>query len=125
MTTIETCYAVIGGDLEGVRSRLLTDDRIQKFLGIFLQDGSYAQLLQSLEAGELKEAFRAAHTMKGISRDLGLTPLFTYSAQLADVLRPDAEGNPAGPLESVDELVAQISGAYQITVDAITALQTN
>lgn len=125
MAAIETCYAVIGGDLEGVRGRLLTDERILKFLGIFLHDTSYTQLLSSLESGDLKEAFRAAHTMKGISRDLGLTPLFTYSAQLADVLRPDEEGNPAGPLEGVDDLVAQISGAYQITVDAIGALQTS
>ncbi len=125
MTAIETCYAVIGGDLEGVRSRLLTDERIQKFLGIFLQDTSYTQLLNSLEAGDLKEAFRAAHTMKGISRDLGLTPLFTYSSQLADVLRPDENGNPAGPLESVDGLVAQVSSAYQTAVDAIAVLQTS
>lgn len=35
MTTIETCYAVIGGDLDGVRGRLLTDERIVKFLTIF------------------------------------------------------------------------------------------
>lgn len=31
MAAIETCYAVIGGDLEGVRGRLLTDERILKF----------------------------------------------------------------------------------------------
>lgn len=75
MTTIETCYAVIGGDLDGVRGRLLTDERIVKFLTIFLQDTSYSNLVTHLEAGDLKEAFRAAHTIKGISRDLGLTPL--------------------------------------------------
>lgn len=125
MTTIETCYAVIGGDLDGVRGRLLTDERIVKFLTIFLQDTSYSNLVTHLEAGDLKEAFRAAHTIKGISRDLGLTPLFTYSSQLADVLRPDEEGNPAGPLDQVEGLMAQIKSAYQLTVDAIGALQTS
>lgn len=125
MTTMEACYAVIGGDLEGVRSRLLTDERIKKFLGIFLQDSSYTQLVNTLETGDLKEAFRAAHTIKGISRDLGLTPLFTSSAELADVLRPDAEGNPAGPLDQVEGLMDQVSEAYQISVDAINALQTD
>lgn len=38
--SLEIAYAAMGGDLETVRGRLLTDERIEKFAKIFLQDTS-------------------------------------------------------------------------------------
>lgn len=74
--SLEIAYAAMGGDLETVRGRLLTDERIEKFAKIFLQDTSMQTLESALEAGDLPEAYRGAHTLKGVSRDLGFTPLF-------------------------------------------------
>lgn len=119
--SLEVCYAAIGGDLEGVRGRLLTDERITKFVGIFMQDTSFQTLVESLENGAMDEAFRAAHTMKGISRDLGFTPLFEASSKLSDALRPGDDGLPAAPAD-VPELMQQTEQAYQTTIDAITNL---
>lgn len=45
--SLEIAYAAMGGDLETVRGRLLTDERIEKFAKIFLQDTS----MQMLEGG--------------------------------------------------------------------------
>lgn len=87
--TLEACYASMEGDLDGVRKRMLSDERIVKFLGIFKEDSSMATLRDSIDQGDLQTAFRAAHTMKGIGRDLGLTKLYTVAEVLADVLRPD------------------------------------
>ncbi len=119
--SLETCYATIGGDLEGVRGRLLTDERIMKFVGIFTQDTSFQTLVESLESGAMDEAFRAAHTIKGISRDLGFTPLFEASSKLSDALRPDGDGLPAAP-DEVPELMQRTEQAYQTTIDAIATL---
>ncbi len=119
--SLEACYAAMGGDLEGVRGRLLTDDRIRKFVGIFLEDKSFENLRTSLDEGNIAEAFRAAHTMKGISRDLGFTPLFEASSALSDALRPDDAGLPAA-LEDVPELFHVTEEAYQRTVEAVSAL---
>ena len=71
--SLEIAYAAMGGDLETVRGRLLTDERIEKFAKIFLQDTSMQTLESALEAGDLPEAYRGAHTLKGVSRDLGFT----------------------------------------------------
>lgn len=119
--SLEVCYAAIGGDLEGVRGRLLTDERITKFVGIFMEDTSFQTLIDSLESGAMDEAFRAAHTMKGISRDLGFTPLFEASDKLADALRPDADGLPTAP-DEVPELLQRTREAYETTTEAIAAL---
>lgn len=119
--SLEVCYAAIGGDLEGVRGRLLTDERITKFVGIFIEDTSFQTLIDSLESGAMDEAFRAAHTMKGISRDLGFTPLFEASSALSDALRLDDAGVPAD-MSAVPELLRVTEEAYQRTVAAVSAL---
>ncbi|MCI8468740.1 MAG: Hpt domain-containing protein [Eggerthellaceae bacterium] len=119
--TLEECYAAMDGDLEGVRGRLLTDDRIRKFTGIFLQDKSFENLGASLDEGNLAEAFRAAHTMKGISRDLGFIPLYEVSSALADALRPDDAGVPAA-MDQVPDLYRATQEAYQRVVDALALL---
>ena len=107
--SLEIAYAAMGGDLETVRGRLLTDERIEKFAKIFLQ------------AGDLPEAYRGAHTLKGVSRDLGFTPLFEAAAALSDALRLDDAGVPAN-MEAVPELMPAVRDAYALVVDSIAII---
>ena len=111
--SLEIAYAAMGGDLETVRGRLLTDERIEKFAKIFLQDTSMQTLESALEAG--------AHTLKGVSRDLGFTPLFEAAAALSDALRLDDAGVPAN-MEAVPELMPAVRDAYATVVDAIAII---
>ena len=60
--TLKECYKAIGGDYEGVVSRLVTEARVNKFLTMFLQDASFKVLCDSMEMRDAEEAFRAAHT---------------------------------------------------------------
>lgn len=116
--SLEIAYAAMGGDLETVRGRLLTDERIEKFAKIFLQDTSMQTLESALEAGDLPEAYRGAHTLKGVSRDLGFTPLFEAAAALSDALRLDDAGvRPR--VEAVPELMPAVRAAYALVVDSI------
>lgn len=115
--SLEIAYAAMGGDLETVRGRLLTDERIEKFAKIFLQDTSMQTLESALEAGDLPEAYRGAHTLKGVSRDLGFTPLFEAAA----ALRLDDAGVPAN-VAAVPELMPAVRDAYSTVVDAIAII---
>ena len=119
--SLEIAYAAMGGDLETVRGRLLTDERIEKFAKIFLQDTSMQTLESALEAGALPEAYRGAHTLKGVSRDLGFTPLFEAAAALSDALRLDDAGVPAR-VEAVPELMPAVRAAYALVVDSIAII---
>lgn len=114
--SLEIAYAAMGGDLETVRGRLLTDERIEKFAKIFLQDTSMQTLESALEAGDLPEA-----TLKGVSRDLGFTPLFEAAAALSDALRLDDAGVPAN-VAAVPELMPAVRDAYATVVDAIAII---
>lgn len=119
--SLEVFYASVDGDYDGVKSRRLTEERISKFVNLFFSDSTYQNLVANLDSGNLKEAFRAAHTLKGVARDLGLTRIADPASELADALRPDENDNPAHP-EKANEIMAEVSVAYKQAVEARSLL---
>ena len=116
--TLKECYASLDGDYDEVMGRLRSERLVQKFVLKFLSDGSYELLCGSLEAGDREEAFRAAHTIKGVCANLGFTSLLDSSEKLTEALR---DGKPAQPGE--DELIARVKADYARTCQAIKAFQ--
>ena len=115
--TVKECYEAMGADYEGVFGRLRKDERIQKFLLKVLNDQSFSLLCNSLESRDMSEAFRAAHTMKGVCQNLSLTRLYESSSEMAELLRERQEygADLAPALERVKE-------DYQHTVECIQQL---
>ena len=114
--TLQECYAAMGGNYEEVLGRLRSDRLIQKFVLKFVDDGSYQLLLDSMSSQNYEEAFRAAHTIKGVCQNLGLTQLLNSSSQLSEALRH-------GYTPEADGLAEQVGRDYQDTVGAIRAFQ--
>ena len=68
---IQECYQQLGGDYATLKTRLPSDSLIKRFITKFLDDSSYSELCCALEEGQREEAFRAAHTLKGVCANLG------------------------------------------------------
>ncbi|MCM1043667.1 MAG: Hpt domain-containing protein [Corallococcus sp.] len=85
--TVEQCYAAFGGNYAECLSRLRTDERIAKFLKKTAEDGSFDLLTQSLKDGNVQEAFRAAHTLKGVCMNLSITKLYQSASRITEALR--------------------------------------
>ena len=85
--TLQDCYAALGGDYADVSARLHSDRLVQKFLLKYLDDPSFQQLCTAMEAKDYEQAFRAAHTIKGVCQTLSFTQLLDSSSQLCDALR--------------------------------------
>lgn len=115
--TLQECYAALDGDYDEVLSRLRSERLIQKFLLKFLDDPSYDLLTASLAGSDWSEAFRGAHTIKGVCQNLSFTALYRSSAALCEALR---DGRP---LQS-PELVRQVDADYAATVSAIRTYQS-
>ena len=114
--TLQECYAAMGGNYEEVLGRLRSDRLIQKFVMKFVNDSSYQLLLDSMASGDYEEAFRAAHTIKGVCQNLGFTPLLDSSSQLSEALRHGI--TPEAPA-----LLEQVRTDYGQTADAIRAFR--
>ena len=116
--TLKECYAALGGDYDEAMGRLRSEKLVQKFVLKFLTDGSYGLLCGSLASGDRDEAFRAAHTIKGVCANLAFNALLESSEALTEALR---DGKPPQPGE--DELVARVKADYERTAQAIRAYQ--
>ena len=83
----EDCYRRIGADYQDVLRRLGTEERVRRFLIKFPEDTCYADLRRALTEGNGEEAFRAAHSLKGICMNLGFSSLYRSVNALTEELR--------------------------------------
>jgi len=74
--TMQECYKAIGGNYEAVLGRLHNEALIPRFTLKFLEDQSYLQLKQALENKNYEDAFRSAHTLKGVCQNLSFDRLY-------------------------------------------------
>lgn len=116
--TLQECYTALEGDYEEVLSRLRSERLIQKFVLKFPDDPSYRLLCDSMDSQDWAEAFRGAHTIKGVCQNLGFTLLGQSSSQLCEALRNGY--HPEAPA-----LALQVKADYEKTVDAIRAYQAS
>ena len=115
--TIQECYQKLGGDYAQVEKRLPGIHLIRKFIAKFLDDGSYPELCRAMEQGQTEEAFRAAHTLKGVSANLGFDRLTASSGELTELLRGRTDGIPTEAVPLLD----MVRQDYELTADAIRA----
>ena len=107
--TLQEFYTVTGGNYEDALGRLHSERLVQKFVLKFLNDDSYSLLCRSLEEQNMEEAFRAAHTLKGVCMNLRL---LHSSSMLTESLR-----NGVG--ENMTELFQQVQQDYEQIIAAL------
>lgn len=110
---VREVYEKMGANYEEVLRRLPSEALIARLVVKFPADGTFQSLKEALEAKNATEAFRAAHTLKGVCQNLGFDNLFQPVFDLTEALR-------GGSLEGSDELMPLVEKQYQITIDAIT-----
>lgn len=115
--TIQECYRELGGDFAQVEKRLPSVSLIKRFIAKFPEDGSFSELCHAMEEGQRENAFRAAHTLKGVCANLGFDRLLSSSAQLTELLRPETDTIPADALR----LLEDVRRDYELTTGAIRA----
>jgi HPt (histidine-containing phosphotransfer) domain-containing protein len=118
--TIQEFYDETGGNYEDVKSRLLSDERICRFVFKFKDDKSMELLRSSLGKNDFNEAFRAAHTLKGVSQNLAFDRFYVSTNKLTEILR-EARCMP----DDIDELVAVVEEDYKKIMDCIDAIEKN
>lgn len=113
--TLEEFFAVVGGNYKETIDRMMGEAMLRRFIMKFPTDPSFANLEQALSEGSREEAFRAAHTIKGLCLNLGFGKLYQSSQELTEALRSDMPANAA-------ELFAAVKADYTVTMDAIESL---
>ena len=89
---------------------------LERLLGKFLEDRNLAELTAALAEDRREDAFRAAHTLKGVCGNLSMTRLEALVSQMVELLRGEGELAAAQALlpevtEACREVREAISGA--------------
>lgn len=96
-----------GVNVEEASGRFMNNLEIyEKFLVKFVGDKTYELLKENVYQGNLEEAFRNAHTLKGVAANLQLEGLLKDLCPLVEVLR---ELND----ENVTELMEKLDRSYE------------
>lgn len=109
--TINELYKTLGGNYEEVLNRLHNEALIIKLIKMFPEDENYRALLNALDSGRIKEAFLAAHTLKGLCLSLGFTTLARSASQVTEALRN-------GRNDVTSQMLDSLSSDYSLAVFA-------
>ena len=110
--TIEECYSLMQGDYADALKRLMKDQLIERFVLNFPKDDSMQQLRDATAAGIQNDAFRAAHTLKGVAANLSLTKLAVSASNLTEQLR-------SGEQMPDPELLAEVEKDYALVINTL------
>lgn len=107
-----------GADVEGTLHRFMGNEALfLKFLLKFKDDMNYRGLLESLDQENYGEAFKYAHTLKGVSANLGLDPISRPASALTELLRGKEESEV--DREQVTAQRAALEEAYTLFAELI------
>lgn len=109
-----------GADVQGTLRRFMGNEKMYlKFLKMFPADANYQNLGANLEAGNYEEAFKCAHTLKGVSANLGLTPVQTAVSGLVEELR--SKKNEEVDAAKAGAMWQELKREYERFVEIISA----
>ena len=114
--TLKEAYELMGGDYDSAMTLLRKEERVTRYLGMFLKDDSFALLQSSMEKDDMETAFRAAHTLKGVTANLSLTRLQQAAGALTEDLR-NGHDIPHAKVAYPD-----VAACYEATVAVIRQL---
>ena len=120
---IRRFYDLTGGDYDAAMQRFMTESRLEKFTRMFAEDPSYGELEASLASDNLEEAFRAAHTLKGVCLNLSFTGLFQSVDAVTELLR-HADPDSPGDQEQVNRCMETLRVRYRDIIAAVNELDS-
>lgn len=92
-----------GCDIDGAMERFLEEKELYRnCLETVVEDKAFGELKEALEEGNVKDAFEASHTLKGVLANLGLTPMYETCVKIVEPLR---KGESAGVYSFYEELI--------------------
>jgi len=110
--TILECYETMGADYYEVLGRFQKESLVERFFLKFENDKTFEELMAACEKRDRSEAFRAAHSLKGVAGNLALTRLNKAAANLTEQLRKGDE-------DPDSELVSKVIAEYRVVAEAL------
>ncbi|MDD2647513.1 MAG: Hpt domain-containing protein [Eubacteriales bacterium] len=98
-----------GCDIDGTMERMGDDEEFyMECIQDIIADPYFDSLGTALKAGDVKLAFDAAHTLKGVFANVGLTPLFEQTVRIVEPLRKGQRDGLDAEFDKLMQLKARL-----------------
>ena len=87
MFTIDELRRYGANTAEGLARCMNNESFYLRIVGMSLDDPNFEKLAAAVGKNDKKEAFEAAHALKGVSGNLSLTPLYEKVVEITELLR--------------------------------------
>lgn len=123
MGKTEEVLKSFGVDYAATMSRFMGNQEMYlRLLNRFPEDNNTELLGKALEQGDKEAAFAAAHTLKGVAGNLGLTALYDAASVIVEPLRRREEREDYSEMyqkvkvefERIDELLQEIEKGEEV-----------
>ncbi|WP_418667229.1 Hpt domain-containing protein [Allofournierella sp.] len=116
MADLKEAFQKYGADYETTMPRFMGSEQMYlKILAMLPRDENLHKLDRALQAGDYHAAFDAAHTLKGMAGNLGLTPLYEAVCAIIEPLRTGSPGEDCAALfQTVKEEFERAAGLVEL-----------
>ncbi|MEG0962838.1 MAG: Hpt domain-containing protein [Lachnospiraceae bacterium] len=98
-----------GADTKGTMDRFLNDMELYRTcFTAYLEDEVFLKLGEALHRKDYENAFEYAHTLKGTTGNMGLTPLYQVICRMVEALRKKEYSNLQNDYTIVMEQLKQL-----------------
>lgn len=88
MQGFKQLFEEYGADYDSTMERFMGNESLYlKFLDMLFQDNNLQRLQRAVADGDMADAFEAAHTLKGVTGNMGLAPLYQAVCEIVEPLR--------------------------------------
>lgn len=92
-----------GCDIDNAMERFMGDKELyETCLKVTAYDENFDALCSALEKEDVQEAFRKAHSLKGVIGNMGIEPMYSIVCVMVEALR---KGELNGMLDKYNELI--------------------
>ena len=116
-------YDRTDGDFEGAMQRFSKEERVAKFVRMFPNDPCCVELESCLAKNDVKGAFRAVHTLKGVCLNLSFSGLYKSVYEVTEALR-HADPENVEDMERVHTGMESLRRDYDAVIQAVRGLDT-
>ena len=108
MLTVEKLRQFGANADEGLQRCMNNEAFYLKMVSRFLEDKSFDKLKAEIDNGNLEEAFKAAHALKGVLGNLAITPLYEIIFEMTELLRNQTKCDYSDYIKKYDEKYLQL-----------------
>ena len=113
---VREVYESVGYELDDVKSRLTDNEEfIARILKKFSEDGNCSRLEKALASEDYTDAYEAAHAIKGMTSNMGLSRQYDLAFKITEKLK-------SSDYEGLDSLCAELKRENDRVLDAVSRL---